>query len=189
MPDLKQELQALADRRSTESTTDFDAVLTAASSKHRRRTAAWAAVSAAAVVAVVALTPRNQSDAPPATTESPRIDPRGPNPITVTPSTARPGATVALTFPDEPSRGIAFQLAKATDPSKVLYYMTSDWGQGAKHKPTWWAYGESGGWVDVGLGGPGPDHVVVPDTAADGTYLLCTANAAIQVCGLLTVRR
>jgi hypothetical protein len=194
MPDLKQELQALADRRSAESATDFDAVLTTAVSRRRRRTAVFSAAAAAlAVVAVVAVTPWNQAGTTPApaATESPRIDPRSPNPVTITPATARPGATVALTFPDGSGRGIAFQLAKATEPNKVLYYMTSDKGPGfwGKAKPLWWAAGEAGGWEDIGISGPGPDQVVVPDTAEDGTYLLCTANAASQVCGLLTVRR
>ncbi|MEU4606708.1 hypothetical protein AB0F43_27320 [Kribbella sp. NPDC023972] len=190
MPDLKQELQTLADRRSAESTANFDGVVATVSSRRRRRTAGWSAAAAVvAVAAVTTLTPWDQSDTAPTTTESPRIDSRWPNPVTITPDTARAGATVALTFPDAMGRGIAFQLAKATEPSKILYYMTSDWGQPAKHKPTWWAYGESRGWVDVGINGPGPDHVVVPDTAEDGTYLLCTANAARQVCGLLTVRR
>jgi hypothetical protein len=182
MPDLKQELQTLADRRSAESTADFDRVLTTARSRRHRRTAAWSSAAAAVVVAVVVLTPWNDTEREPPTTRTPQ------SPITVTPATARPGATVALTFPDEAGRGIAFQLAKATEPSKVLYYLTSDWGRGT-HKPTWWAAGDNGGWVDVGINGPGPDHVVVPDTAEDGTYRLCTANAASQVCGLLTVER
>ena len=187
MPDLKHQLQALADRRSVDSTADFDAVLTAAASRRRRRTAGWSAAAAAAVavVAVVGSTPWNHTETAPATTESPRIE----NPVTVTPATVRPGATVALMFPDETGRGIAFQLAKASEPDKVLYYLTSDWGPGGKHTPTWWAAGDNGVWEDVGISGPGPDHVIVPDTAEDGTYRLCTANAASQVCGLLTVRR
>ena len=190
MPDLKQELQVLADRRSADAASDFDTVMTAARSRRHRRTATWSAVAAAvvAVAAVATITPWHHADTAPATTESPRIDSR-PSPITVTPATARPGATVALTFPDESGRGIAFQLAKATEPSKVLYYLTSDWGRRGEHTPTWWRAGASGGWEDVGISGPGPDRVVVPDTAEDGTYRLCTANAADQVCGLLTVRR
>lgn len=199
MPDLKQELQALADRRSAESSIDFDSVLTTATSRRRRRTATVSAVAAAAAVAtVIALTPWTNTETPPATTEtppaateSPRFDPRWPNPITVTPATAQPGATVALTFPEKNARGIAFQLATAADPEKVLYYLTSDWGARGNHTPTWWAAedGEGKGWEDVGISGPGPDLVVVPDTAADGSYRLCTANAGTQVCGLLTVRR
>lgn len=189
MPDLKQELQALADRRSAESSADFDTVLTTAASRRHRRTAGWSAAAAAVVaVAVVAvLAPWNHTGTAPATTETPRH----PGGVTITPATARPGATVALTFPEESSRGIAFQLAKTSEPTKVLYYLTSDWGRGGggDYTPRWWDAGDSGGWVDVGISGPGPDHVVVPDTAADGAYLLCTANALEQVCGLLTVRR
>ncbi|GAB2635847.1 hypothetical protein [Kribbella swartbergensis] len=188
MPDLKQELQTLADRRSAESTTDFDAVLHAAVARRRRRTAvASAAVAVVVVAAVITVAPRADRDTTPAPAES--TAPRVPSGIEITPATARPGATVALTFPEETGRGIAFQLAKAAEPNKVLYYMTSDWGQGAEHTPRWWAAGGDGGWVDVGIGGPGPDRVVLPETAEDGTYLLCTANAVEQACGLVTVRR
>ena len=186
MPDLKQELRSLADRRSAESTTDFDAVLTAAAGRRRRRTGVWSAVAAAvvAVAAIVTITPwQNTADPAPATTESPRY------PVTVSPATARPGALVALTFPGGGSRGVAFKLAKTTDPANVLYYLTSDWGKPSKHKPGWWPVSGNWGWVDVGISGPGPDHVVVPDTAEDGTYLLCTANAHPELCGLLTVKR
>jgi hypothetical protein len=184
MPDLERELQALADRRSVEATTDFDTVLTVAASRRRGRTAVFSVAAAVvAMVAVVAVTPWNSSETtpPPAATEQ--------YSVTVAPDTARPGATVALTFPTAPGRGIAFQLAKESEPAKVLYYLTSDWGEPGKHKPTWWAYVGRGGWEDVGIGGPGPDRVVVPDIAEDGTYLLCTANAPDQACGLLTVRR
>ena len=192
MPDLKQELQALADRRAAESSGDFDAVVATARSRRQCRTTAWSAAAAAvvAVGTVVTLVPWSDSgSAPAASTEGPRTDARWSAPITVTPETARPGAVVALRFSDDNGRGIAFQLAKDSDPSKVLYYLTSDWGPGREHTPTWWPADANGGWVDVGVNGPGPDHVVVPDTAEDGVYRLCTANAAIQVCGLLTVRR
>ena len=96
---------------------------------------------------------------------------------------------MALTFPERNARGVAFTLAKESNPSKVLYILTSDWGYGPPHTPTWAAAGEEEPWPDVGLSGPGPDHVVVPDTAEDGTYLLCTANAVTGVCGQLTVQR
>jgi hypothetical protein len=183
VPDLKQELQSLANRRSAESRADFDAVLTTAGSRRRRRTVAGATAAAAvvAVAAVVTVVPWNHGDPAPATT--PQL------PVTVTPATARPGATVALTFTGTAGRGIAFKLAKETEPDKVLYYLTSDWGGRGQHTPTWWPAGGRGGWEDVGLSGPGPDRVIVPDTAEDGTYLVCTANALTELCGQLTVRR
>jgi hypothetical protein len=185
MPDLKQELQVLADRRSAESSADFDKVLTTAASRRRRRTVGWSAVAAAVVgAAVVAgVVPWDRTE------KVAEIPPSHPGGVTITPATARPGATVALTFSDEKAvRGIAFQLARASEPGKVLYYLTSDWGEPARHRPQWWVSGGTSGWEDVGIIGPGPDRVVVPDTAADGVYLLCTANAAEQVCGLLTVK-
>lgn len=179
MPDLKQELQVLADRRSAESSADFDQVLTTAASRRRRR--GWAAVAAAVAGAVVVagVVPWDRTE---------KVAENPPTGITVTPAVARPGQIVALTFPEEKIRGIGFQLARAAEPDKVLYYLTSDWGRGGGHTPMWWEGGTGGG-PDIGILGPGPDRVVVPDTAADGAYLLCTANAREQVCGLLTVRR
>ncbi|MFI7059478.1 hypothetical protein ACIBL3_00730 [Kribbella sp. NPDC050124] len=180
MPDLKQELQVLADRRSAESSADFDTVLTTAAARRRRRTAGWSAVAAVVVAAAVvgAVVPWDRAEN---VAENPPSHPTG---MTITPATARPGQIVALTFPEATPRGIAFQLAKPTEPDKVLYYLTSDWGDPVGHTPQW---SRDAGWVDVGISGPGPDRVVVPEIAADGTYLLCTANAAEQVCGLLTV--
>jgi len=45
------------------------------------------------------------------------------------------------------------------------------------------------GWDDVGFTGPGPDHVLVPDTTTPGTYRLCTVHtpAADRACALLHV--
>ncbi|MEU4190416.1 hypothetical protein AB0E69_00805 [Kribbella sp. NPDC026611] len=184
MPDLKEALQSLADRQATESTGDFDAVVATASSRRRRRTGSWVAVAAAAVAVGVVATVAPRHTAVP----QPAVRPQ--DPIVVTPETAKPGQIVALTFPRSSPRGVAFQLAKESESSTVLYYLSSDWGQPpAGHRPTWAKPADGFGWPDVGINGPGPDRVVVPETIADGRYRLCTANARPQVCGLLTVAR
>ncbi|MEV0282891.1 hypothetical protein AB0H36_02105 [Kribbella sp. NPDC050820] len=182
MPDLKQELQVLADRRSAESSADFDRVLATAAARRRRR--GWSAAAAAVVGAVVVagVVPWDRTEK---VAENPPSHPGG---VTITPATARPGQRLALTFPAEPSRGLGFDLAPAAEPTRVLYYLGSDRIGGT---PSWVpAAGRDGiGGPEPGIGGPGPDHVVVPDTTPDGTYLLCTANGLERVCGLLTVRR
>ncbi|HEY3560417.1 MAG TPA: hypothetical protein VGL05_23290 [Kribbella sp.] len=176
MPELKDALRSLADQHASEATHEFSVVV--ARAKRRRRTRSWATVAAAVVavgvVAVVA--PWQHTDPPPVA--------KPPNPILVTPETAKPGQLVALTFPQSSPRGIAFQIAAESAPDKVLYYLTSDWGDG-RHRPTW---GTPGG-PDVGISGPGPEHVIVPDPLPDGRYRLCTANARVEVCGLLIVAR
>jgi len=110
--------------------------------------------------------------------------------MTVDPATASPGQRLALRFGSEKVRGIAFSLSRSGDEGwSVAYYLTSDWGSPGSHSPDWWSVedGEGRGWVDVGVGGPGPDHVIVPDSARAGEYLLCTANSADEACALLTV--
>jgi hypothetical protein len=185
MPELKESLQSLADRRAAESSGDFDAVVTTAAARRRRRTGTWSAMVAAAVAVgvVVALAPWQHKAAP-----EPVAKP--PNPIVVTPETAKPGQLVALTFPQSSPRGVAFQLTTETAPDRVLYYLTSDWGRpSGEHRPTWTKPEGGYGWVDVGINGPGPERVIVPDTIEAGRYRICTANAAPQVCGLLIVAR
>jgi hypothetical protein len=109
--------------------------------------------------------------------------------MTVTPAAAEPGQEVALRFPPDNLRGIAFSLSSWRDGAwSPLYYLTSDWGKPSYH-PAWWRVEDSDdrGWEQVAIAGRGPDRVVVPDAAAPGEYLLCTANAVDEACALLTV--
>lgn len=185
MPELKEGLRSLADQKAREANGDFDVVV--AKAKNRRRSRSWSAVVAAAVVVgVVAVVAPWQHGTPPQPAATPSVV-KPSNPIVVSPESAKPGQLVALTFPQSSPRGIAFQITTESDPAKVLYYLSSDWG-GSGHRPTWGVPGNYG-WVDVGISGPGPDHVIVPDPLPDGRYRLCTANAVVQVCGLLVVAR
>jgi hypothetical protein len=54
--------------------------------------------------------------------------------------------------------------------------------------PTGWTVEDSAnrGWEQVGVSGPGPDRVLVPEAASPGDYLLCTANSLDEACALLT---
>lgn len=120
----------------------------------------------------------------------PALDAKWRGTMTVTPATATPGQRVALRFGSEEVRGIAFSLsAWGEEVWTVAYYLTSDWGSPGSHSPDWWSVQDSErrGWSDVGVSGPGPDHVIVPDNAPAGEYLLCTANSADEACALLTV--
>jgi hypothetical protein len=110
--------------------------------------------------------------------------------MTVAPSSATPGQEVALRFPADSQRGIAFSLAQwSEDQWDEAYYLTSDWGRSDDYTPAWWPVegSEDRGWVQVGISGPGPDRVLVPETAPPGDYLLCTANALEKACALLRV--
>lgn len=121
---------------------------------------------------------------------SPALDPKWRGTMTVTPATVAPGQRVALRFRSEEVRGIAFSLsAWGEEGWTVAYYLTSDWGAPGSHRPSWWSVEDSEGqaWPDVGVGRPGPDHVIIPDNAPAGDYLLCTANSADESCAILTV--
>lgn len=121
---------------------------------------------------------------------APGLDPDLKGTMTVAPTSATPGQGVSLTFASHSQRGIAFSLAQWSEGQwEEKYYLASDWGTPGDHTPTWWTVEDSGnrGWEQVGVSGPGPDRVLVPETASPGDYLLCTANALDEACALLTV--
>lgn len=160
----------------------------------RRRSVLAASLSTAALVAVIGVAllirPGANGGPAPADATEPTLDSRWQGTMTLEPSTAPPGAIVAMHFPSTSSRGVAYSLASWTgsawaDPE---YYLTSDGGDGLGWKPDWWRVdnGANKGWFDIGVSGPGPDRIVVPDTSA-GPYLLCTANASAKACAILTV--
>lgn len=118
-------------------------------------------------------------------------DPKWRGTMTVRPDTAAPGQRVAVTYPPghRDVRGVAYSLSTSTSEGwTVTHYLTSD--ANGNSEPDWWSAedGEDRGWHDVGVGGAGPDHLVIPNPVADGTYLLCTANALNQKCALIRVQ-
>jgi hypothetical protein len=117
-------------------------------------------------------------------------DPKWRGTMEVKPDIAAPGEVVALTYPEgrRDVRGVGFSLAAwSAEGWTITHYLTSD---AAGNKPAWWSVedSEGRGWVDVGVAGPGPDHVVVPKTAAEGAHLLCTANAVKKKCTRIRVQ-
>jgi hypothetical protein len=121
---------------------------------------------------------------PPATPDA-RVRP---DQIVVEPAQAEPGEIVGVSFPDEMTRGILFVLERQTAEGWLpAFFLTSD-GPGEGWEMTWSPPGGAGLAVeDIGVGGPGPDHVIIPEVAEPGTYLLCTANAAEDVCTQIEV--
>ena len=142
------------------------------------QTARWALLAVALVVSGCA----DES--------GPSLDPGLEGTMTLAPASATPGQEVALRFPSDSERGIAFSLAQRREGQwDETYYLTSDWGTSGDYAPTWWTVEESEnrGWQQVLVSGPGPDRVLVPETASPGDYRLCTANAVDGACALLTV--
>ena len=111
--------------------------------------------------------------------------------ISLTPATPTPGQLVALSFAETNERDVVFSLAaRAGQGWTIAYCLTSDGGM-ETGKPTWRKAGdnEGCGGDDIGIYGPGPDHVIIPDTAPDGNYRLCTANAIDEACSLLKIAK
>jgi len=97
--------------------------------------------------------------------------------------TAAPGDIVELRFPDRMTRGILFVLDEEVGETWVhRFNLTSD-GPGPEWQVEWFAADdESVAFPDIGVGGVGPDRVVIPDVATAGSWRLCTGNALENVC-------
>lgn len=111
-----------------------------------------------------------------------------PDLIAAEPAEVVPGGIVALTFPQETTRGVLFVLERQVgDGWQLQYYLTSD-GPGAGWERTWQPAGAEGLAVeDIGVGGPGPDGVLIPDVAEPGSYRICTGNAGADFCAPLQI--
>lgn len=105
-----------------------------------------------------------------------------PDLIVADPPAAAPGAVVGLLFPEETSRGILFVLEQRVGETWVhRYSLTSD-GPGPGWSMNWQVAGELAAVPDIGVGGPGPDRVTIPEVAEPGDYRICTGNAGDEFC-------
>jgi hypothetical protein len=109
-----------------------------------------------------------------------------PDLLVLEPSIASPGDLVAMRFPESTMRGIAFQLDQRTaDGWEPVAWMTSDANGGVTLTVP--PFTEGYAVEDVGIGGPGPDHVLLPEELDAGEYRVCTANAGRDYCAPLEV--
>lgn len=111
-----------------------------------------------------------------------------PDLIAVDPKTAAPGEVVALAFAEATTRGILFALDELVDDRWVTrFYLTSD-GPGQGWQREWWPVDAEGVAVpDIGVGGPGPDRVLIPDVVEPGNYRICTGNAGADFCAPIEI--
>lgn len=94
---------------------------------------------------------------------------------------AAPGDIVEISFPDAMARGILFVLEQHTGSSWTYRYALISDAAGGRDPS--WQHAEEGVAVDdIGIGGEGPDRVVIPEPAARGDYRICTGNAVENVC-------
>jgi hypothetical protein len=105
----------------------------------------------------------------------------------VQPSDARPRDEVELHFPEETERGVAHVLEERVgDGWQLRYYLTSA-TEDHSDSIRWAPVGEDYSWIDLPVGGPGPDRIVIPDTAEPGEYRVCTGNAGTNFCAEIVV--
>jgi hypothetical protein len=99
------------------------------------------------------------------------------------PEAISPGGVVAVTFPEETMRGIHFVLEEHVGESWALRYNLFSDGPGAGWQRSWQpATLEAVVVPDIGVGGPGPDRVPIPEPVTSGDYRICTGNSSDNFC-------
>ena len=117
-------------------------------------------------------------------------------PMALLPDVAAAGSLVELTFDEDAFRGVAWRLEangvdlRGDQPDEVagpFLLVASAAGYDCAACPIWYPPGE-GGAEDIGISGPGPDVVRIPEVAAPGEWRLCSDNAGEPpYCADLTV--
>jgi hypothetical protein len=204
MPDLQEDLQALADRKAAESAGDFDSVLTAARSRKRRLTAGLTVLGAAVVVGAVAVVPTLRPAhnapvadspvptnlvAPPQVSEQPNPAPVvKAGPLTLTSAKALvAGGQVVASFPDKQARNVTFNLASAAKPDVPLYTLVAKVPGDASTPYSMKVIPGETGIAIPQYTSAGPYTLAMPKGLAAGSYQLCTLSGA-KLCGLVTVK-
>ena len=202
MPELQEDLQALADRRAAESTGDFDSVLTTARTRKRRRTAGLTVIGAAAVVGAVAIVPAlhpASNDAPVAESPVPTnavVPPKVETIPSVQPApkagalglksaTAVAGGQFVASFPDKQVRAATFSLASAAKPDVALYTLVAKIPGDATTPYAIRMTGEMGIAIPS-FSSAGPYTLAMPKGLPAGSYRVCTLSGAL-LCGLVSV--
>jgi hypothetical protein len=205
VPDLQDDLQALADRRAAEAGGDFDSVLTTAKTRKRRRTAGLTVIGAAAVVGAVAIVPtlRPASNTPvadspvptnavvPPVVESvpsaPPVQKAGVLGLKLQKSvTTLAGGEFVASFADKQVRAVTFSLSSASKPDVALYTLVAK----VPGDPTTpYAIRMTG---EIGMSipsytGAGPYTLAMPKGLPSGSYRVCTLSGSL-LCGLVTVK-
>jgi hypothetical protein len=96
---------------------------------------------------------------------------------------AAPGGIVELTYPDEMVRGILYVLEEEVGSTWAYRYGLISGGEDGGVSPEWFVPGDEDVAIpDIGVVGPGPDRVRIPEVAAPGSWRICTGNAGENIC-------
>ncbi|GAA1134492.1 hypothetical protein [Arthrobacter flavus] len=111
--------------------------------------------------------------------------------LEISTSPTSPGETIEVRFPQETDRGIAWVLEEQSGNDwRVLYYLGAALDNNDSFSsPSWWSVDDNEGKAvpDIGVNGPGPDTLAIPDSIDPGTYRLCTANSVKNICTMLDI--
>ena len=145
------------------------------------------AAEADAILATLARAPTDRGPAEDGTPYDADAQMR-PDLMVASPDPAAPGEKVELTFPEQSLRGLGFVLERQLpDGSWDHVYTLTSSPADSQREPAWWPANNRQGWELLGVGGPGPDRVVIPETAEPGQYRICTANAGDEFCTPLRI--
>jgi len=109
-----------------------------------------------------------------------------PDAMVIEPAETGPGAVVSATFPNGWDRGILYALEAAVEEGWERRQLLISDANGAR--PQWFSLGDDAVAVDaVGVGGEGPDRLVIPEIAESGSYRICTANAVENICAAIEI--
>jgi hypothetical protein len=127
--------------------------------------------------------------------EPTQVDARGPyysdaemrpDLLRVEPPAATPGAEVELHYPQETERAVHAVLESDDVEGWTYRYSIIIPAPSYTGEVRWYPAGEDVVWTDDALSGPGPDRIVIPDTAPPGQYRACV-DAAEVFCAPLEV--
>lgn len=154
-----------------------------------RPRAVWAMVAALVVIAAIAVpavlfggssddavdeTTTTTADITPSTTTTSAVG--VPEPDILGSLFGEPGQTIDITPPDQRSRGVGYTLTPLGSSPPTFWLIAS--APGYDGTAQWGTWESQASFPDVLVTGPGPDLVVVPNTATPAEYLLCQADGA-----------
>ena len=106
-----------------------------------------------------------------------------PDLIVAEPAQVAPGDVLSLTFPEETTRGVHFVLESQARGTWFHMFDLVGVGEGMLEPVSWQRAGsEDFEFPDIGIVGPGPDRVRIPEVAEPGTWRICTGNTRQNIC-------
>ena len=111
-----------------------------------------------------------------------------PDLIVAEPAQVRPGDVLALTFPEETMRGVHYVLESRARGTWFHMFDLVAAGEGMLDPESWSPAGTEGFAIeDIGVVGPGPDRVRIPEVAEPGMWRVCTGNAGQNFCAQIQI--